>query len=651
MLVLLVLLLSNPIVAYSASGIAKVDIKEYDVSNFPEITFFAQVSGTDGSPVHGLEPNEVTIQDGANSVREFSLEPSDLGTHVSIVIDAGAGINASGATFQSRLAEIQQVVRSYVQRMEETDYAEVVVLRAPNQVSVIQDFTNEKNLITSALNNLVVESGAELSYGLEGISRGLDNLAGTGNRSGYKAVLFLSTGLQVAGRRFLTMQELQTKANNLEIPVHTMLFGGTDRLAHNLDNIAIGSGGQYVYYSRAQVETPIFDYIFSQGMEYKISYRTSDAAPSRIVTFTVLPGIDGNVFDDFRLELDPVPGPAEVTSIAINNNDPLIREPDERAGEYTYWPIEVPVQFSVNWPDGYGTRAIQWAEFVVDGNVVGGRITDTPPGNQISTTWDLRAFTDSGETSHNVQVRFVDELGFEVISPIHTVPLTIRTGLCGQYEGTAQLTCMLGSVVAPGLGVISFLLVAGVLGYYFLRPDDFRARFGGVQAKVQKFADEVTQTLRIRGRGGDGGGQIPMAYLHVIKGTLGMRTRYPLYQRVTQIGRDDPALKIEDGDIAIADKAVSRPHLSIAVHGDEYTVTDMGSANGSWLNGMELEAEEEQLVREGDVIELAEYEPGERLIAFTFSLYGETPDGSGVDNFVDDDITTPTRKKKSSPDR
>lgn len=629
-------------IVYSAGGVADVTITEVDSSEFPLITVFAKAVDDAGIPVQDLQPEDMTLQEGNTPVTGFELDEVDLGNRVSIVIDAGAGINALGGTSESRLEEIKTVISDYVQRMDENDFVEIIAVQPPNQITVIQDFTNEKSSITSSVNAFNVETGENLTFGLEGISRALDDLVGSSSQTGYQAVLFLSTGIQDQGRLHLTPGELYAKAKNVSIPVHTILFRHSDLINHSLDDIARETGGEYAYYTRALVETPVLDKIFAQGFQYKISYRSSNPAESRVITLTVLPSVDGPALDDFRLVLDPAPGAPEVFSVTVNNNDPLIREADERAGADIYWPTEVEVEFQIEWPDGYGERAIEWAELVVDGEIIGSRLTNVPPGGTISMPWDLRTYSRAGETSHNVQVHFVDELGFEVLSPDNNVALTVRSALCGQFQGTEQITCYLGSVVAPALGIVSFVLIIAAIAYYFLRPEQFRARLGSVQSSVQKFADEVTQTLRIRGRGASG--QMPMAYLHLVKGTVGMRNRYPLYQRVTQIGRDDPGLKVEDGDIAVSDKAISRPHVNIAVHGDEYTITDRGSANGTWLNGNELEAEEEQALKEGDLIEIAEYEPGERLISFTFSLYGETPDSPYP---AEDDKTIPQRKKKS----
>lgn len=650
--VLLSLLLTT--VGFSAGGVAKVDITDLDYSLFPQITFHARATDVQGISVKDLQPTDFTIEEGSTPIQNFRAGEVDLGTHVSIVIDAGSGINSDGATFVSRLTEIKNVIADYVQGMSDNDYVEVLLLKPRDQITVIQDFTNEKGLITQSINALEVESPNSLSYGLEGISRALDDLNGLSQQTGYKAVLFLSMGVQDQGRLYLSLSELDAKAMSLAIPVHTILFRHSDKFEHYLDTIATETGGDYVYYTRPKAQTPVFDQIYTQGSVYEFSYRSTNPAASRLITLTVLPSVEGTVADDYKLDLNPVPGEPEVTSVTINDNDPLLRQPDERAGEDVLWPTEVEVVFDVNWPDGYGTRSFHWAELVVDGDIVGGRINDIPAGSQITTTWDLRTFNKSGETTHNVQIHFEDELGFEVTSPDNNVALTVQAGLCGQYQGMGMITCYLGSLVAPALGVLSFVLVVAVIGYYFLRPADFKARFGTVQATVQKAFDDVTAPLR-RGQGATG--KIPMAYLHVTKGLIGMRSRYSLFERVTLIGRDDPNLNAKDGDIAINDPGLSRPHARIAIHGDEYTISDEGSKNGTWLNGVELEADasEDQPLNEGDTIELVEDETGEKLVRFVFSLYVDRDSSISQSNGFDEDTmrsvddedkTTPTRKKR-----
>ena len=60
-------------------------------------------------------------------------------------------------------------------------------------------------------------------------------------------------------------------------------------------------------------------------------------------------------------------------------------------------------------------------------------------------------------------------------------------------------------------------------------------------------------------------------------------------------------------DISLQDRAVSRPHCEIKLQPDGiWTVTDMGSANGTVVNGLPVAASEPQPLQDGSVITLGE---------------------------------------------
>jgi hypothetical protein len=63
------------------------------------------------------------------------------------------------------------------------------------------------------------------------------------------------------------------------------------------------------------------------------------------------------------------------------------------------------------------------------------------------------------------------------------------------------------------------------------------------------------------------------------------------------IGRDETC------DLVISDRQVSRQHASIVLKGDGYILTDMGSKNGTFVNGQELSAP--HALQDGDEIQIA----------------------------------------------
>ncbi len=70
-----------------------------------------------------------------------------------------------------------------------------------------------------------------------------------------------------------------------------------------------------------------------------------------------------------------------------------------------------------------------------------------------------------------------------------------------------------------------------------------------------------------------------MAYLTVLNGSL-QGQRFELSNAVTRIGRRE-----EGNDIAIADPSISGSHCEIQKTGSSYFVRDLGSTNGTRVNG------------------------------------------------------------------
>jgi hypothetical protein len=70
-----------------------------------------------------------------------------------------------------------------------------------------------------------------------------------------------------------------------------------------------------------------------------------------------------------------------------------------------------------------------------------------------------------------------------------------------------------------------------------------------------------------------------------------------LEKPVLLIGRD------EDCDVVVPDRRVSRKHASISLQGEGYILKDLGSRNGTFINGQELQGT--RALQDGDEIQLA----------------------------------------------
>ena len=81
---------------------------------------------------------------------------------------------------------------------------------------------------------------------------------------------------------------------------------------------------------------------------------------------------------------------------------------------------------------------------------------------------------------------------------------------------------------------------------------------------------------------------------------------FPVTAPVMSIGRRDPADSARpDVDLA-ADDAVSRRHAELRIRHGAAHVVDLGSTNGTLVNGDSLTPGEERALSDGDVIQLGE---------------------------------------------
>jgi hypothetical protein len=78
--------------------------------------------------------------------------------------------------------------------------------------------------------------------------------------------------------------------------------------------------------------------------------------------------------------------------------------------------------------------------------------------------------------------------------------------------------------------------------------------------------------------------------------------------KVIHLGRIDPAMDvfpdIDLGYDAVPAKSVSRRHAAIARQGESVVVEDMGSVNGTFINGKRLDPYLPEVLNNGDVLQL-----------------------------------------------
>ena len=79
----------------------------------------------------------------------------------------------------------------------------------------------------------------------------------------------------------------------------------------------------------------------------------------------------------------------------------------------------------------------------------------------------------------------------------------------------------------------------------------------------------------------------------------------PLHEGTIALGR------ASENDITLADPILSRHHCKLEINGTSVKITDLDSANGSYLNDAEIR---ESLIRDGDKLQI-----GDTVIAVSYT--------------------------------
>ncbi len=112
----------------------------------------------------------------------------------------------------------------------------------------------------------------------------------------------------------------------------------------------------------------------------------------------------------------------------------------------------------------------------------------------------------------------------------------------------------------------------------------FRIRSGVIRGSTVE-GGEIRQPVSDvpqRGRGGAFGGQPRLLVTTAVEGADATQRTYEITTPVTLLGRGT------DCDLRLVDPGVSRHHAEIRVEGPEIVLVDLGSTNGSFVNGQPI---------------------------------------------------------------
>ena len=633
--------------------IGQITVSDIDVTAFPDVSMQMQVFDTDGSPMAGLANSMVEVREDNGNVQVPEITAVSRGITIDIVADAGVGLN------RSRWNKMNGVMTHFAQNymVANVDQAALAVVE-PNGLRSVTDYVSDPQLLTNAATNYQppyqLEDGNNYSNSLEALNDLLDGMSAQANPTGNRRfIIFLTSGIET--RDDAAASEVVNKARSAGVSIYVVIVReGNDAppTFTSANFLATDTGGQYTVYAVTNSVNPAFERIASYRQQYDLTYRatnsTSGTHETRIAATSS--GVESKPIA-FELMVEPprvlITSPLDGTLIErralVYTEDPAAVEPTNET-----------VAATVTFTDGHD-RALVTAELLANNQVIN---VIRSPGIRFQIPWDLRDIRALGTSEYALQVRIVDELGLETISPALTTSVSLiipppenetvtePTEPASSADPTTSqedideavsaavaeaLTCQSSAIVCAiepysTYFTFAFGLLSVVLGVMLWRNR------GQVSVGVQNVARSATSLIeRITRRSAPAQAR---AYLTVLDGDTNTGRTLDLYGD-TPIGRSRQFAEIlfQQND---ENPIVSRLHCTIIDMEDHFVVQDEGSTHGTYLNNKALDPLNKVRLQDGDKIELGQLERGGIQLQFhvvsqTTGWANEAPESEGID--------------------
>lgn len=631
-----------------------IAITEIDTSAFPDIQTRFRLLDSTGYPVSGVTAMALEVRENGQTVAPDLWQLRELedgvGVRVHFVLDAGLRVTNDGTSTNEQWRQAVNLTTGFLQSVmiENLDTVAITAVERTGSRSII-DFTGDSAEAQAALaaysppggvvfvspdpEGTPVPPAGSYSNPLEAIGNLLPVMANDPEaQAGPQVIVLITPGIEQGGNQ---TEEVANQAQDFGIPIYTILTR-TDPTRAELTTLSDTSGGVYAAATanNTQAVDELYRHLAGQRRQYVIVHRSrlSQAGAHQL---EVVWDTGGNVLSDQAgFELAELVAPRVIIETP-EAGATITRQATEYVSDTSgVEPTEQTVTATIIFPDGH-ERSLVSAQLMVDGAPVGA--LQRNPETRVQFSWDLRGITTEGTTSFSLQVEVRDELGLTATSPATMVAVTLIVPappptapsflvtptptplpcyspdpLCSKVERPLRENLSsVTSVVSMAIAVAA-LIFAGVVWLNRGKVIEAGGRVGGA---VTNFVERVTGR-RVQAAA--------KAYLVVLEGDTNVGRSLEVYGD-TPLGRSKQyaQLLFQQND---EDSPISRLHCTLLDEEDHFSLRDEDSANGTYLNGLRLEPLVEELLHDGDEIELAQVERGGVKLLFQLAERS----GSGV---------------------
>lgn len=576
LLLVLALILMAPLVA--AQGQSGITIDQIDTSAFPTVNTLVTVRDANGVPAPDLPASDFEIvEDG-----RYSFPPDQVSTQVNpdAVVSIALVVDLSGSMQGKPLEEAQAASRNLLDALLDRDndpdrmaFFGINRMVKPDDLTLDEtvevSFGNDKNKVLNVVNFLEVEGNRPTPL-YDALFRVVKL---TAEQRGRRGIIIITDGVDRVSQ--LTADDPITEANRNNIPVFPISLSTNTVDRDFLRRLAVRTGGTYRETPSPEEFSGLFQQVLDQlKLQYKLEYRsrlTEDGQPHSLLVRVRSPRVQG--FDETKFLLNKAPVATTASDIATLATK--VAEPAAAA----------PIAAATPIPADTGEKGMQgFIDDVVD------FVKDNPlPAALIALAvlllivlvvllivWLRRRKAEQAAPA--VDYGASDEWAVSMPAAPAMSPGSFQTS----PKGAALPTMIEGAsptaapTVGPGAAppAVPPLFPAGIQG-----------------SALPPLGPAPTEGTRVIERA--------PKHIAMLINRKNPSQRHDLLA-TTDIGR------AQTNTVVISDVTVSRQHARIRLEEDKFLLFDLGSANGTFVNGQPVEAP--VALAENDVVRFGEVE-------------------------------------------
>lgn len=584
----------------TAQTAVRITLRDANLNAYPLLNLPVSVVSGNGVPVLGLTPTSFEVLEDGKPIVLDSVEPQ-LNTNTTIAVALVLDLSNS-----AQIDAVKTATNLFLDGLGANVRIAVIGFNEPLDFTTLNPvkeigFTSDLNAVRAVVDALP-KGGASAVY--EAIYKGV--LLTAEEIADFRAVVVLTDGYDTASRPEIAQADTPTKAaKERRIPIFTIgvYTPGMGSNSNYLNVIARETGGRYQEISDLQQLDDMFTEVVLQlQTEYLLNFRSSLSPDGKGHVLAVRATTTEGIGDGVRtFTYPPAPPIPQVLKVQRVVNEQL---EDLQSGTSLKGKVLLVPQITAQNP-------LSRVEYYIDGIMANAVFLQGSTGKQSYAPWEWRWDTAQLEAgTHRLEILAYDEAG----------NVSERFIMDLQTEGGSRINplwiiAIVAAVVL--LAVVLFLILRRPKSQIIGGPSDGDTLVdiwtpppappvGPVSPESRMVQPDPNASMPIYG--GESSASVPgpmeptinvrrkpeaMAWLICEKGVAPGR-EFRLHE-VTSIGR------LGSNDIVLDDPAVSRNHAKVRLADQAFTITDLGAANPTLVNGQEIARQE---LQDGDRVEI-----------------------------------------------